>query len=934
MRNKMKRFQQLRNHAVTCAVLAMCVARGAGAEYHVAASGNDANAGSVTSPFKTISKAGDQAQPGDVITVHGGVYRERINPPRGGISDEKRIVYQAAPGEQVFIKGSERVTDWKKVDDDTWMITLPNRFFGGYNPYGDLLHGDWYEAKRPYHTGAVYLNGHWLKEAARKDQVVKTAVGEATGDSRSELMNLKQLVGDGKNGQTLPASKYQAASDPIQSMDLPDGLTCVGRLKDGAVLTYEIDFGEEARKMTLHAASPIEGGIVEIRKSHATGELLGTFEVGFTAEWTSFQPFQANLSEALSGKQTVALVFKERPRPAWVDSNAAYWFAEVSTESTTIWAQFRGVDPNKELVEINVRQSVFYPEKPGMNYITVRGFTLEQAAAPWAPPTAEQIGLLGTHWSKGWLIEDNTIRYSTCSGVTLGKHGDEFDNTMNYNRSIRVALQRGWDRNNIGSHVVRNNHIYNCGQGGIIGSLGCSFSTITGNEIHDIRQHHEYGGCETAGIKLHGAVDVVISNNHVYRCAHWGGIWIDWMGQGARLTGNLLHDNSNDMMFEMNHGPMLIDNNVLLSNRGILDASGGGAYVHNLIGGALSIWSDLTKRQTPVFKPHNTDLKIAGRPDEKSGAMGGGIARFSAPVGNREQDIIYQTVRYGCEGYRLDVPNGIYTVTLKFNEPFFEKAGSRRFGVNIQGKPVVEGLDLVAKVGKNQAFDVITKDVCVAEGVLNIAFIRDLSDPCIAGIEVIGSREVGQPVDLRINCGGDAWEIFEADFVMMTEEARVALLDQWGGVGYTVDQHDDRFLNNLFINGNALSAYNEHKLKITAAGNVFLAGAKPSEQDKNPVIEETFDPGIKLVEKSDGWWLEMNVNPAWQEKVKRDVVTTELLGQAKVPNAPFGHPDGTPYRIHTDYFGKKWPENIPSPGPFALTGEKGINFKVFPKTAE
>jgi hypothetical protein len=400
------------------------------------------------------------------------------------------------------------------------------------------------------------------------------------------------------------------------------------------------------------------------------------------------------------------------------------------------------------------------------------------------------------------------------------------------------------------------------------------------------------------------------------------------------LTGNLLHDNSNDMMFEMNHGPMLIDNNVLLSNRGILDASGGGAYVHNLIGGALSIWSDLTKRQTPVFKPHNTDLKIAGRPDEKSGAMGGGIARFSAPVGNTEQDMIYQTVRYGCEGYRLDVPNGIYTVTLKFNEPFFEKAGSRRFGVNIQGKPVVEGLDLVAKVGKNQAFDVITKDVCVAEGVLNIAFIRDLSDPCIAGIEVIGSREVGQPVDLRINCGGDAWEIFEADFVMMTEEARVALLDQWGGVGYTVDQHDDRFLNNLFINGNALSAYNEHKLKITAAGNVFLAGAKPSEQDKNPVIEETFDPGIKLVEKSDGWWLEMNVNPAWQEKVKRDVVTTELLGQAKVPNAPFGHPDGTPYRIHTDYFGKKWPENIPSPGPFALTGEKGINFKVFPKTAE
>jgi len=42
----------------------------------------------------------------------------------------------------------------------------------------------------------------------------------------------------------------------------------------------------------------------------------------------------------------------------------------------------------------------------------------------WAPPTAQQIGLIGTHWSKGWIIENNTIRYSVCTGVTLGKYGD------------------------------------------------------------------------------------------------------------------------------------------------------------------------------------------------------------------------------------------------------------------------------------------------------------------------------------------------------------------------------------------------------------------------------------------------------------------------------------------------------------------------------
>src|ERR1035438_4581979 len=55
-----------------------------GKEYHVSPQGNDANDGSGSRMLKTISAAALRAQPGDVITVHGGVYRERINPPRGG----------------------------------------------------------------------------------------------------------------------------------------------------------------------------------------------------------------------------------------------------------------------------------------------------------------------------------------------------------------------------------------------------------------------------------------------------------------------------------------------------------------------------------------------------------------------------------------------------------------------------------------------------------------------------------------------------------------------------------------------------------------------------------------------------------------------------------------------------------------------------------
>ena len=61
-------------------------------EYHVAKDGHDENTGSEKEPFLTIQHAANLAQPGDVITVHEGVCRERVNPPRGGKSDDNRIV--------------------------------------------------------------------------------------------------------------------------------------------------------------------------------------------------------------------------------------------------------------------------------------------------------------------------------------------------------------------------------------------------------------------------------------------------------------------------------------------------------------------------------------------------------------------------------------------------------------------------------------------------------------------------------------------------------------------------------------------------------------------------------------------------------------------------------------------------------------------------
>jgi alpha-N-arabinofuranosidase len=122
------------------------------------------------------------------------------------------------------------------------------------------------------------------------------------------------------------------------------------------------------------------------------------------------------------------------------------------------------------------RQTVFYPSRPGRDWITVRGFRLRHAATPWAPPTAEQIGLIGTHWSRGWIIEDNTVTHSMCAGITLGTYGDAYDNAdgtaEGYVGTIRraQAFTIPWDREHIGGHVVRRNTVAFCEQAGICGS--------------------------------------------------------------------------------------------------------------------------------------------------------------------------------------------------------------------------------------------------------------------------------------------------------------------------------------------------------------------------------------------------------------------------------------------------------------------------------
>lgn len=447
---------------------------------HVAPSGFDHASGLADAPLATITAGCNRARPGDTVLVHAGVYREWVDPPRGGWDDHHRVTIAAAPGEHVVISGAEPLDAWQSIGDGLWTRDVPDTWFRGTTTLRTELFGDWFWHKhQPQHLGELFIDGVPMIEVADK-----TAVRAR--------------------------EPWPDAADP----------TCT-RLA---------------------------------------------------------------------------------------------WCVTAFDRSCRITAHFDGRDPNDALVELSVREACVYPRRTGINWITLRGIECRQAASPWAPPTAEQIGMVGPHWSQGWRIESCHLHHARCAGISLGAPAFIGDNrwsreqvkhgTQREREVVFTALHHGWSRDTIGSHVIVGCHIHDCEQAGIVGHLGGVFSHIHHNHIHHCHVRRRFGGHEMAGIKLHAAIDCRIEHNHFHDNVR--GLWLDWQAQGARVHGNLFHHHPvDDVYIEVSHGPTIVDHNVLLSAVAVNNCSQGTAFVHNLIAGAVTM-SPIPIRYTPYHLPHST----------------------------------------------------------------------------------------------------------------------------------------------------------------------------------------------------------------------------------------------------------------------------------------------------------------------------------------
>ncbi|MBO3748467.1 fibronectin type III domain-containing protein [Streptosporangiaceae bacterium NEAU-GS5] len=100
-----------------------------------------------------------------------------------------------------------------------------------------------------------------------------------------------------------------------------------------------------------------------------------------------------------------------------------------------------------------------------------------------------------------------------------------------------------------------------------------------------------------------------------------------------------------------------------------------------------------------------------------------GAGSTGSAIAGTTDDALYQNYQLfnGWGGYKFDVANGTYTVTLKMAEDWANAAGQRKFDVRIEGATVLTAFDVFASCGSLTACD-RTFTATVGDGQLNVQF--------------------------------------------------------------------------------------------------------------------------------------------------------------------------------------------------------------------
>lgn len=110
----------MKKSITACLTAALAVLAISAENYYVSTNGSDGHDGSSENPFRTLQKAADEAGPGDVVYIGGGIYRETLKARRPGLRSSP-ITFQAVSGEKVTISACDTALSWTQYAENVFV---------------------------------------------------------------------------------------------------------------------------------------------------------------------------------------------------------------------------------------------------------------------------------------------------------------------------------------------------------------------------------------------------------------------------------------------------------------------------------------------------------------------------------------------------------------------------------------------------------------------------------------------------------------------------------------------------------------------------------------------------------------------------------------------------------------------------------------------
>jgi hypothetical protein len=104
------------------------------------------------------------------------------------------------------------------------------------------------------------------------------------------------------------------------------------------------------------------------------------------------------------------------------------------------------------------------------------------------------------------------------------------------------------------------------------------------------------------------------------------------------------------------------------------------------------------------------------------GHMNGNYQFTDEGISNTNQEAIYHSSLNRVVSYKVRVPNGLYSTTIKVSENYYDDEGERSFDVFAEDSMWLSALDVYTFAGQYNAFDTTLKGIRVDDGILDFYF--------------------------------------------------------------------------------------------------------------------------------------------------------------------------------------------------------------------